>query len=122
MALTLSQAAQDAGEEDNDIQDEVIRAALAGALDQVTLHWANQEDTPDECLEAPTIAEAAPRVEAARGMSGMLDENVPDLPEGLATSLDTALPNLEQQQRRDGVMKQSAFESVKEIAKQVIGE
>ena len=114
--IILSQAAEEALEEEKDAQDEEIRATLVLAQQQSTLAWADIEDTPED--EPPTIAEVRkPRAEAARGVN-----DVPALgnDSDLEASLKQALEVLKDQRAKDMVVRDMAFRLVQEIAQKVL--
>ena len=94
-----------------------ISASLMAAKKQRVLHRADAKDSEDENLSAPTLLALAPSraVEA----HGIHDFTVPDLQDTTEESLITAAVA---EDKKHTAMSEQAFDLVKEIARQVLGQ
>ena len=118
--IILSQAAEEALEEEKDAQDEDIRATLALSLQQSTLAWTAEIDDLD-IDGPPVISEPVrkPRAEAARGPGPAWSRLGRD--SDLEASLKPALEVLKLQRAQDMVVRDMALRLVQEIAQKVLG-
>ena len=118
--IILSQAAEEALEEEKDAQDEDIRATLALSLQQSTLAWTAEIDDLD--IEGPPVISEPvrkPRAEAARGPGLAWSRLGRD--SKLEASLKPALEVLKLQRAQDMVVRDMALRLVQEIAQKVLG-